>query len=48
MYILMVCLAGVVMAGAVIYETRRQKALWDQFQKSLERLIGAGSQTCSS
>ncbi len=41
MYAIISALALAVLGGAVVYEIRRQNAVWDKFHHSLERL------TCS-
>ena len=45
MYTLISGLAVAVLAGAVVYEVRRQNAAWERFHHSLERLIT--SRKCS-
>ena len=40
-YVIAVSISLGVMAGAVVYESRRQKANWRRYQDSLKRLRGS-------
>ncbi len=47
-YSITVLAAAAVMAGAVVYESRRQRAIWRRFQEALERLETARIDACTS